>query len=172
MPSPRGVTLIENMVALAVLMLGALGLIGMSTQAVRLNQDGRRVTRATAIAQDMLSQIQLWEYADARLSNSNTTNDADIADSALAFEGTNTLPYDHAEADLTDGGLVFNGIPQSQLGTEFERYWNISTPDDDNANGTPDGMRIAVVVRWRQGNGFRRIVLHTAKINPDPAERL
>ncbi len=170
----RGFTLVEVMVAMAVLMIGAVGLIGMSMQGYRMNMDGRRITRATTLAQDLVNQIQLWDYNDPRLLNANTANDGDIFDTELKFEdGSKTPPADHGEADLTLGGAAWLGIPAAELqGGEYERYWNIAEPDDTNMNGTPDGKRITVIVRWRQGFGFRRVVLFAAKINPAPEERL
>lgn len=160
-----GFTLIEVTVAMAILLLGALGLAGLTNMGNRMNSDGRRVTRATAIAQDLLANIALWEYADARLANGNTGNDADLGDGALAFESGGTPPADHAEADLGAGWL---GIPAADLAAGgYQRFWNVSSADDWNGNGRPDAIRIAVIVRWPIGTGFRRIVLYTTKINPE-----
>jgi len=114
-----------------------------------------------------VANIGLWAYADARLANADPGNDADIADDAAAFESTSTPPADHAEADLTAGGAAWLGVPAAALQDGgYQRFWNVSEGDDWNANGTPDLKRIAVVVRWPQGAGFRRIVLITSKLNP------
>jgi hypothetical protein len=134
-----------------------------------MNGDALRMTRATAIAQDLLNQISTWPYNDARLANANTANDADVGDTAFAFEGA-TPPFDHGEADLGAGWL---GIPTADLqGGGYERYWNVATlaSDDTNGNGVPDAMRIAVIVRWPWGNGWRRIVLMAVKANPAEAQ--
>lgn len=170
----RGLTLIEAMIAMAVLLIGATGMMAMNGQAVRLNADGRRMTRAVAIAEDMVAQLELWDYTDPRLANTTTANDADYGDSTFAFEGApGSFAADHAEADLTMGGADWNGLPTADLAAgQFERYWNVAEIDDANGNGVPDARRIAVIVRWPQGGGYRRIVLYLAKANPDPAERL
>lgn len=168
----RGLTLVESLVAMAVLMIGAMGLVGLNRQGIRLNADGRRMTRAVNVAQDLLGQVETWAYDDPRLANRTTSNDVDYADAAYAFEGASFDP-DHAEADLTAGGTEWLGLPTADLATgSYERYWNVSELDDQNGNGIPDGRRIAVIVRWPQGAGFRRIVLHAAKLNPAPEERL
>lgn len=170
----RGLTLIEAMIAMAVMLIGVTGLVGLSRQGIRLNADGRRITSAVAIAQDALNQINTWEYNDPRLTNTITSNDADYADDALAFEGDpGKFDFDHDEASIEKDGTKWLGIPAVQLQTQgYERYWNVAEIDDQNGNGIWDGRRIAVVVRWQQGGGWRRIVLHAAKLNPDPAERL
>lgn len=166
-----GFTLIEVMVSMVILLVGALGLMGLASVGNRLNGDSRRMTRATAIAQDLVAQIAMWPYDDPRLSNSNAANDLDIADDAQRFEGPfadlGAFAPDHAEADLALGAVAFTGVPQAVLQSGgYERYWNVSQPDDWNGNGTPDTRRMTVIVRWPQGAGFRRIVLFTVKINP------
>ena len=172
--SQRGVTLIEAMVAMVVLLVGAIGMVSIHSTGARLQGEAREVTRATAIAQDLMNQIQTWEYADVRLANANASNDADPSDDAGAFAlyGT-TPPFDHAEADLTAGGGTWTGIPTAALATGgFERYWNVSTTDqngnliDAAGNGVADGMRVAVIVRWLQGASWHRVVLHGYKVNP------
>ncbi len=168
MPAPRtscGTTLLEAMVALVVMLIGALGVISLHQQGLVLNADARRIMRASAIAQDLVDNIDHWPYTDPRLANSNGDNDADVGDTAQAFEGASP-PADHGEADLTTGGTTWTGIPTANMG-EFERYWNVAYPDDSDGNGTPDGVRVAVVVRWPLGpNRWRRIVSLTTKFNP------
>jgi type II secretory pathway pseudopilin PulG len=171
--SERGVSLIEAMVAMVILLIGTLGMMSLHSTGLRLQRESREITRATAVAQDLMNQIQGWEYADARLANSNTTNDQDVGDDALLFAG-GSPPYDHAGADLTLGGAGWTGIPATELATGgFERYWNVTTsnPDgsliDSGGNGLADGMHIAVIVRWPQGASWHRLVLHGFKVNPE-----
>jgi Tfp pilus assembly protein PilV len=156
------------MVATVVLLVAALGMLGLHATGVRLEGQAREITRATTIAQDLLAQIQLWEYDDPRLANASTSNDLDFADTAVAFEAEgSTPPYDHAEADLSSAAYDWNGLPASALAQgRFERYWNVAEPDDANANGNPDGRRVAVIVRWPRGSGWHRIVLVGFKVNP------
>src|SRR5512137_2176512 len=99
--SERGVTLIEAMVAMVILLVGAMGMMGLHSTGVRMESEAREITRATAIAQDLMNQIQTWQYTDARLANGNGTNDVDVADDAGAFATTTLPPADHGEADLT-----------------------------------------------------------------------
>ena len=175
-PGRRGFSIIEGMVAMAVMLIGVAGLIGLQTMGVRMNGDARRMTRATAIAQDLLNQIELWPYTDVRLSNANTANDADLGDSAFAFEGTGTPPADHAEGDLTLGGTQWLGIQTLPPG--YQRYWNVSNKDpasaaallDANGNGVEDALRVAVVVRWQHQGGWRRVVLTGLKRNPSEVQ--
>lgn len=163
----RGLTLLEAVIAMAVLTVAATGMVSLHAYGARLDGDARRITRATAIAQDLLDQIALWPYGDPRLANSLTTNDASLGDPSFAFEVAGPPPADHGEADLTLGGTNWLGIPSADLqAAGYERYWNVAYVDDSNGNGVWDAARIAVVVRWPAGAGFRRVVLYGTKPNP------
>lgn len=167
-----GFTLIETMVAMAILMFGAVGMTKLFNVSYEMNGQARRATRASAIAQDLLENISLWAYQDnvigTPLANVSTANDADIGDTAFAFQ-TDASPVadglaDHDEATITAMGAAFTGIPTAALG-EFQRYWNV-TYLDTNGNGVNDLVQIAVIVRWPEGASWRRVVLLSAKLNP------
>jgi Tfp pilus assembly protein PilV len=172
----RGTTLIEVIAAVAVMIIGAAGLAGIHKMGMRMEGDGRRITRATAIAEDLAQQIALWPYNDARLSNPNPDNDDNIGDLGLLLESNDPANWgpaiDHGEADLTAGGYVYNGIPATEL-LGYERYWNVSFNDpanpgtllDYNGNSVPDAVRVAVIVRYRTDVGWRRIVVLVTKIS-------
>jgi Tfp pilus assembly protein PilV len=146
----RGATLIEAMAAMAVLMIGAAGAASLQRQSMFFMADARQATRAGAFGQDLVAQIELWEYGDPRLANTSTANDADPTD---GFElDAPTVAPDHGEADLTLGGKTWTGLPGALLQDNgMERYWNVAYVDDANANGTSDGVRVTVIVRWRPG---------------------
>jgi Tfp pilus assembly protein PilV len=162
----RGATLIEAVFAMGVLLVGATGLAGLQRQSSFFMGDARRAARAAAFGQDLVNQIELWDYTDARLSNP-VDNDADVGDAAGGFE-TSADPIadglaDHAEADL---GSTFTGLPADLLqANDMERYWNVAELDDFNTNGVWDSKRIAVVVRWRAAGSWRKVVFMTTKIN-------
>lgn len=169
-PSERGLTLIEAMVALVVVMLGALGMLGLHNQGQRMNGDALRMTRATAIAQDLANQIETWPYGDPRLVNVNLANDLLVGDPNFELENPTTTFFDYDEASLTLGGTAWLGIPSADVQAGgYQRFWIVSYSNvDSNNNAVPDAVRVAAVVRWPSGNGFRRIVLLSVK--PNPAE--
>jgi hypothetical protein len=176
----RGISILENLLAMGILVTGAAGVVAIQRQSSFYLGDARRITRATAFAGDLVTQIQLWDFDDPRLANSNTSNDADVGDSAGRFE-TEKDPLadwaDHGEADLTLGGKMWTGLPADLLQANgMERYWNVSLKDalgndlDANGNGIPDAMRIAVIVRWQTAGGWRKVIIPLVKVNP--AERM
>ena len=171
----RGFTLIETVIAMGILLIGATGMVGLHMQGLRMEADARRITRATAIAQDLMAQISIWPWGDARLGTATaieTTMLATLGDPAYAFErsGTPTASFSDASGGLTTGGTNWNGIPLADTHAEgYERYWNVAYADDSNGNGIPDAVRFAVIVRYPAGVGFRRVVLLGTKLNPAEA---
>ena len=169
----RGMSLVEVVIAMALLIVAASGVAQMTRHGARLNSDARHITRATTIAQDLLNQMQTWDYDDPRLNNTTAGNDPDYGDASQTFEAATGFTADHAEADLAGLGPDWNGIPAAELtAAGYQRYWNVAEPDDTNGNGIADARRIAVIVRWPHGTGFRRVVLFSIKVNPSPDERL
>jgi prepilin-type N-terminal cleavage/methylation domain-containing protein len=170
MRTARGATLIEVMIAMGVLLIGAAGVTGLQRQSQAFLGDARRLTRAAFVAQDLANQIQLWRFDDVRLAD--VVSSADIADAAGVFL-TDEDPVgngfaDHGEADLTAGSMSWNGLDGGVLAASgMERFWNVAEPDDANSNGVADSKRIAVIVRWPAGAGWRRYVFYTVKVNPE-----
>lgn len=152
--SARGTTLIEVMIAMLVVAVGAIGALAIYKVQLGMNADARRITEATALARDLVEGMSLWPFDDARLSNDVPDNDGDIGDTDQAFEADGTPVADHGETDLTKGSAVWTGLP-SRAG--FERYWNVA-PD-----ATGRAIRIAAIVRWRHGSGWRRVVTLTSR---------
>ncbi len=175
-PRPNGFTLLEVLLAASVLLIGAVGMLSLHVHGLRLEGDSRRITRATAIAQDMMDQIALWPWGDARLGGANpgmdSTHLATLGDPARAFEAETppTASFSDLNGDLTAGGTTWLGIPLSTTqAAGYERYWNVAYVDDSNGNGVPDAARIAVIVRYPVTIGFRRVVLVGTKANPAEA---
>jgi Tfp pilus assembly protein PilV len=165
----RGSTLLEAMIAMGVLMLGAAGLVGLQRQSNFFMGDSRRTTRASMFAQDLVNQIELWDYTDPRLVNRTTSNDADLGDSAGAMSLPSSVDpvaadlADYGEADL---GAAWGGLPRDLLdANQMERYWNVADGTDANGNNVPDCKQVAVIVRWQAGAGWRRTVFMVTKVN-------
>jgi prepilin-type N-terminal cleavage/methylation domain-containing protein len=169
----HGFTLLETVIAMAILLVGAMGMAGLQIQGVRMEGDARRITRATAVAQDLLDQISLWPWGDPRLGNATGIDASKLAalgDPGFVFERAGTPPADFSDTNLTAGGTTWLGIPTADISPAgYERYWNVAYVDDSNSNGVPDTVRIAVIVRYPSAVGYRRVVLTGIKRNPAEA---
>ncbi|HUL59219.1 MAG TPA: type II secretion system protein [Anaeromyxobacteraceae bacterium] len=107
----RGFTLLENLMAMGILMIGVVGSIALNNAGLRLNSSARQIMRETAIAQDLIANIEVWPY-----------------DSGAGPLTAGT----HAEADLPAG---FAGIPTASLGG-YQRTWSVSYTADSAAQIT------------------------------------
>lgn len=167
--TPRGATLVESMVATVILLVSGMGLIGLNRQSNLLIADSRQATRAGVFAQDLATQIELWDFNDPRLANPRTGNDANPGDGfELALSDMAVQP-DHGEADLTLGGASWTGLPKEYLEANgMERYWNVSAGDNADGDTLVDALRVAVVVRWKPPGAslWRKAVFFVVKRNP------
>jgi prepilin-type N-terminal cleavage/methylation domain-containing protein len=164
-----GVTLIEVMIALVVLVIGLTAATSTVIYASKSTSTGMHVEQASTMAQSLLTALMSVPYNASGTGNSAspktfftntyTSNDADVADSAQNF-ALATLPassYDHVDSELPAGVL---GMLAPQPGApNYERYWNIAPM------GT-NGVVIAVIVRWHESAGWQRTVVVGTRYSP------
>jgi hypothetical protein len=160
--SQRGGTLIEAMFAMTVMLTGAAAMAGLHRQALFFNGDGRKMTRASALASDLLANLEALPTSSPLLANANASNDADIADSGNAAEADTWDPVsatDHSWTELPGGWPGLTGASAVAGGTTFadtdyQVFWNVS----QTAGATYSYTNVAAIVRWRHGSGWRRVV--------------
>lgn len=164
----RGATILEGMIAMAVLTIGLLGLFAAQVTAANQNASALRKTRAIAIARDAASVVQRMPYAD--VTESVAANNPDGA-SAILKSGIWSGPPDAAnfERDL-NANIVEGMIPTAALnyyGTsdaDYLRYLAVSPVTDSNTNTL--GRMARVVVAWRDLGRWNAIVIPVMKYDP------
>lgn len=179
--SQRGLTLIETVVAFAILLLSLVGVIQLILVSSRSTQFAHRVAAASAVAHDLLENMSLWAYDDPRLAAKEilTTADGETAVSDFAFgrqeevEDGEKPHYGERDdgiaqenAALYDETRKYQGIELegSQL-PEFSRYWNVYALDP-MGDGIEEGKLILVGVRWfEDGVGFRHVTASSFRSN-------
>lgn len=178
----RGVTLLEAMISVTVLIIGTLGLFAAHGQAVGADRRSRAWTLANEVAMDLVEHLQQLPFNHPLLSDASTAND-DVADFSQAHLGGNpatgvdffSVPPDH-NADGTDAELgagwpggTYPGVPlkadstagkvlgANDLGDyDFHRYWNVQPQGAPANNGITE---IAVIVTYNDGSGSRKAVV-------------
>lgn len=155
----RGQSLIETMVAMAILAVGLLGALGGIAIASRQNSYANRISRATTISEQVRAALQVQGFtrltgANGILSNAYCGGGA-ITDSTGAdlTHGLNALPAAHCVADVdaydaaiagTDKTLVLvPGYPTNDKGL-YRRVLVYFSGDASN----PNVAQISVVVSW------------------------
>ncbi len=179
----RGFSLIEAMIASAIMLIGLLGLAGLQITGLRANHLGKRMAQASLLAQDLAQNMEIWSYTDARLTPLNntglfgTTNAPAIArgwdlanSSALVSNADGTaITFDYTDGpagatQVNQLGANYSGVPSptdSSLppGEQviFQRYWNVFDIDLTGA-GTAQGKLVQIVVRWKEPRfGYRQV---------------
>ena len=179
----RGFTMVEALMTMAVMVVAFTGFATLQVIGVQANYFGDRLIQASGLATDLAENIERWSYTDPRLTPL-TTLSGPSAMSSTAITGTwdlgtgLTTSYRAQYSDLAGdpnasnpGALAINyqglssdvnadGIP------DFFRYWNVYAIDLANS-GTPNGLFIQIIVRWKQpGFGYRQLTASKFKRNP------
>lgn len=176
----RGLTLIEAMIALVILLIGSIGIVGLRMAAIRANFSGDRMIQASALALDLEESVKLWPYNDTRLTaSSSIASAAAVPPSTWDLGSQQTVTYSTNFSDFSNGPNypTPNATTPNAIGTpypgltsdvdrdgvpDFFRFWNVYSV------GTgPDGKLVQIIVRWKEPGGFwHQVVTATFKRNP------
>lgn len=184
--APRGFSLIEAMVAMAVLAIGLLGMASLQIVGVRSNQFGGRMARASQLGHDLIEQVQRWDYADTRLTALQvvTTPTDTVVKNRWDLGRADTVPST-VRPQFGDTAGDANAVTAGALGTtyqglsndvdkdgkpDFRRYWNVyDLQVTESGKVTVKGKLVQVIVRWKDASvagGNRQVSMSTFK--PDP----
>ena len=179
----RGFSLVEAMIASAVMLIGLLGLAGLQIVGLRANNLGKRMAQASLLAQDLAQNMQIWSYSDPRLvpqndvtlhGNTNAPGIAKYWDLTNSDVLVSNVDGSALTFDYTDGGAGATQLNQLAAGYSgvrsptdsslpageqviFQRYWNVYNIDL-TGSGTPQGRLVQIVVRWKEPRfGYRQV---------------
>jgi Tfp pilus assembly protein PilV len=186
----RGTSLIEAMIAMAVLLVGMAGFASLQVISVRANHFAKRISVASALAVDLTENVNRWGYTDTRLTPYSTITSCTTANMQLCFDDTTVVtrwemgsapaPLYTAQYSDANFGATWQGVPVVTGGTpttvgadpdrdgvpEFTRFYNVYEIDPAGS-GIPAGKLVQVVVRWREpAFGFRQVTNTAFKFNP------
>ena len=136
----EGFTLLEVLIAVAVLAFGLLAIAQMQVIAIRFNYQGRDATGAVTLAKDQLESLKTLPFGHADLDDTTDTNNDDLA---------NTVTIDHED-------------PNNPIDGKYTRIWNVAE------GGTTKSVMI--VVSWLSGPNQipRQVEFPTVIANPSP----
>lgn len=122
----RGFGLIEVLVAIVILAFGMLGLLGLQTRSLGLNQSSLYRSQATALTDDILDRMRV-DRVNARAGRWNTG----LTSHSGSISGTNLYETDLQEWKLQIEALLPSG----------------------EASITVNGTQVTVVVQWDDSRG-------------------
>jgi prepilin-type N-terminal cleavage/methylation domain-containing protein len=177
----RGFTLVEAMVASAILLIAVAALLPLQVMGARMNRFSERTLDGTLLATDLSENITRWAYTDPRLNPLQTIssfNDSAVSarwDMGMDARAPQTAEFsDSPKSDQNASfyaalGPSYQGLSSDvdNDGTpDFTRYWNVYAVDT-TGSGTPSGKLIQIIVRWNEPQaGWHQIVVTTFKRNP------
>jgi type II secretory pathway pseudopilin PulG len=158
--SERGTTLIETMIAVAILLIAMAGLMGMSGLASRTTENnGHLAARTTEDAQDKMEQLLALRYGDSTSDTTDpTTFPANPAGGTGLLVGGSLNPAapvaGYVDWLATDGTLLGGGT-NAPNGWFYERVWQV-TQFSTNVKL----ISVTVTTKW----AFGKAVLPTSTV--------
>lgn len=148
----NGFTIIEIMIAMAVLAIGILGVAKMQLSAVKGNSSACGLTEATIIAQDKMEELMALAYDDSDLDDDDGDGTSKDADNDGIDDTGNNFGLD--DTANPDGSQQVTGATNIQ----YNIFWNIAV-DKPAANS----KHITIYVQWQQNGTQREVIFNGIK---------
>jgi hypothetical protein len=170
----RGTTLLEAVIALAILLIAVLGMLRLNVMGANSDEGARAYTAAVQLGHELVAGLERLEVNDPRL-REHFTGDVAPAEFGHVVQPDNSLggtftPWSDAApipGTVLDADLVAGKVTDTLDPTQprFQRRWTVWMPKTPI---TIDSSKvIAVSVTWRE-RGFaqlREVVLYGSVIN-------
>lgn len=176
--SPRGVSLIEAMMAMVVFVVGILGILQMNVLASQQNNLAKGETNASKIGRDLVQAFERLPYEHPLFQEQAGVNHLDT--SFTDFENTtgrfllqeaNTITVAESARPLVSAAMATVALENEQENRNgfgnFEVAWRSAALTDPDNPATIEARVIVVMVRFRTvGGNFRQVNTWTVKYSP------
>ncbi len=168
----RGFSLIEVVMAMAVLTIGIMGLSELQVIGVKGRDFARNITTASLLAHDLSANMDGWTYTDSRLNPlatvTSTTDPTVTAHWDMGRLVTVTTKAEFGEVandtNATTSGALGTGYTGIASPSGFYRYWNVFAL---SLSGGTTAKLVQIIVRWNEpGFGMRQVAFSTVLTNP------
>lgn len=146
----RGFTILESMIAMVVFFIGAVGVMGLQLESIRVNRFGGHMTQAMMYADEGAQSLLVRSWDDPLLRDTTVANNPGPNSPFPLSTATGTIP-DVAESAAAVEGITTDGttVAAGSGDEQFQRYWMIADEDLNASIPGSDAKRIRVVVRFR-----------------------
>ena len=168
-----GFTLLEVLVAGAILTIGLLGIAAMMTSAMRANSNSRRMTTATNLAQQRIEEMKnipfenLFKTSATNSNNSSNVAPVNILGVAPVDNGVNPSPCTatYPCGDIKANDLIWTYSSDAAVDSiTYKRIWTVERNPNINGNGNGSGdnnldadeqrtVRVEAIVSWKDSTG-------------------
>ena len=162
----RGGTILEGMIAMAVLAIGLLGLFAAQVTSANQNASALRKTRAIGVAQDVAAVVRRAPYTAIAesVSSNNPGGTAAVLKSGVWSGPPNSADYEYDLNTTPMTGMITNLNFYGDSNADYLRYLAVYPVQD--ANGNALGRMVRVVVAWRDLGRWNALVLPVMKYDP------
>jgi prepilin-type N-terminal cleavage/methylation domain-containing protein len=154
-PRDGGMTLLEVMISLAILLVGLVGMMQLQIWGIGSNQGARAHTQAMQIARDLAAGLEKLPFDDARLASTGTTF-------GRLVQSDGTLPssgyFDYASATAIPG-------VQAMVPPDFQRLWTVKDVATTGSGVGAKVIAVSVVYRERRLRDLREVILYVQQSN-------
>jgi type IV pilus assembly protein PilV len=152
----RGMTLLEVMISLSILLVGLLGTMHLQIWGLSANQGARAHTQAMQLARDLAAGLEKLPFDDPRLAATDPAKFGRLvqSDGSLPTSGYN----DYASATAIPG-------VQAAIPPDFQRLWTVKDVATSGAGAAAKDIAVSVVYRERTLRGLREVVLYVQQSN-------
>lgn len=150
--TPRGLTLVEVSIALAILLIGLLGLLKLQIMGMGANHAARVQTQASQVARELVAGLERLPMDSALLDATGSGSTAPANFGPLRFGPAARIAAAHVYADDVPGTRT-NAQLGAQGDVQFDRRWTVwdYQPDGVLSTGVGSGAAakiVAVSVRY------------------------
>jgi prepilin-type N-terminal cleavage/methylation domain-containing protein len=153
-PRHGGMTLLEVMISLSILLVGLVGMMQLQIWGIGSNQGARAHTQAMQLARDLAAGLEKLPFDDARLESTGTTFGRLVQSDGTLKSGA----YDYASSTAIPG-------VQAAVPPEFQRLWTVMNAATTGSGVGVKVIAVSVVYRERRLRDLREVVLYVQQSN-------
>jgi len=174
--SERGVTLLEALVSLTILLVGIVGMMQLQIVGITADAGARSQTQAYQLARELAAALERLDVFDPLLEpHANTPAPPDgfghvllpsgevATDGVTAWDDASAIPGVTTDADLLASA---GGDPLDATVPRFQRRWSIWQSQTAATEGGVKLVAVSVTYREKALPGLREVVLLTQVSNP------
>ncbi len=149
-----GMTLLEVMISLSILLIGLLGMMHLQVWGITSNQGARAHTQAMQLARDLAAGLEKLPFDDSRLVATDQFGRLVQSNGSLPASGYK----DYASATAIPG-------VQATIPTDFRRFWTVKDVATIGTTGTTKVVAVSVVYQERTLRQLREVLLYVHHSN-------
>jgi prepilin-type N-terminal cleavage/methylation domain-containing protein len=153
-PRHRGMTLLEVMISLSILLVGLVGMMQLQIWGIGSNQGARAHTQAMQLARDLAAGLEKLPFDDARLVSTGTTFGRLVQSDGTLQSGY----YDYASSTAIPG-------VQATVPPDFQRLWTVRDVATTGSGVGAKVIAVSVAYRERRLRDLREVVLYVQQSN-------